>query len=311
MLMLPHLEALVAIAELGSFRAASERLNITQPSVSLRIKELEQSLGVQLFDRSGYRPQLTAEGREVLRLAQRAVAITREIRTIGKGKAAVRGKLRLGVADAFAIACLPALLGRLDARAPGLQIALDIDYSANLDAKLHANALDIAFLTSPSERQGVVLERLLPIDLAWVASPRFGLDRGDVTRADLAKVPIITNPEPSNLFTSIMSWFEDVDAHPQRISTCNSLLHIARLTASGVGAALLPLAIIQNELDCGVLTVINAEPAIEPHWMYLAMSARVEEAAAQIIREVTRKVVAASNLTPVTRRPAATPPDRG
>src|SRR5262249_19167617 len=157
---LPHLEAMVAIAELGSFRAASDRLNITQPSISLRIKELEQSLGIQLFDRSGYRARLTPEGSEILKLAQRTLALAQEIRTIARRKNSIHGRISLGACDTFALACLPTLLTRLESLAPALQVALDIDYSVNLNRKLHDGALDIAFLTSPSAAPDIMLEQL-------------------------------------------------------------------------------------------------------------------------------------------------------
>lgn len=299
MLSLQHLEALVAIAELGSFRAASERLNVTQPSVSLRIKELEQSLGIHLFDRSGYRPRLTAEGLDILKLAQRTLALTREIQTVARNRVAVAGKIRLGAADTFALVCLPSLLTGLEVRAPALQIALDIDYSVNLDRKLHEGELDIAFLTSPTAGPGVLLERLVPIELVWVASPRFGIDPGSLSAGDLASVPIITNPEPSNLFTTTMAWFSDAGVKPARLSTCNSLLHIERLAASGVGAALLPLAILSDDIGNGVLSVFQARPAIEPHWLYMAVRARTDQPACAVVQDIAREIVAASPLAPL------------
>ncbi len=299
MLSLQHLEALVAIAELGSFRAASERLNVTQPSVSLRIKEFEQSLGIHLFDRSGYRPRLTAEGLDILKLAQRTLALTREIQTVARNRVAVAGKISLGAADTFALVCLPSLLTRLEVRAPALQIALDIDYSVNLDRKLHDGELDIAFLTSPTAGPDVLLERLVPIELVWVASPRFGLDPSALSPADLASVPIITNPEPSNLFTTTMAWFSEAGIKPTRLSTCNSLLHIERLAASGVGAALLPLSILSDDVANGVLSVFPAQPAIEPHWLYMAVRARTDQPACSVVQDIAREIVAASPLAPL------------
>lgn len=299
MLSIPHLEALVAIAELGSFRAASERLNVTQPSVSLRIKELEQSLGLQLFDRSGYRPRLTVDGQEVLKLAQRILELSREIRAVAQGKGALRGKLRLGAADTFALSCLPALLTQLEVCAPALQVALDIDYSVNLNKKIHEGALDIAFLTSPTEGQDVLLERLVPIELVWVANARFGFDRAPVQASDLAAVPIITNPEPSNLFTTVQAWFSDADVRPARISTCSSLLHIAKLSAAGVGVALLPSAILRDEIASGVLSVLNTSPAVEPHWLYMAVRTRAMEPASIMTQEIARKIVGSSALGPL------------
>src|SRR5215470_936146 len=96
MLSLVNLEALVAIAELGSFRAAAERLGVTQPTVSMRIKELEQDLNTLLFDRRPYRPQLTADGREIVKYAQRMMVLARDMRSCALNGAGIVGTIRLG-----------------------------------------------------------------------------------------------------------------------------------------------------------------------------------------------------------------------
>ena len=166
----------MAIGELAAF--ALHPSGLTSPSLPYPCasKSWNNLSAFQLFDRSGYRPRLTSEGRDILKLAQRTIALTREIQTVARNRVAVEGKIRLGAADTFALVCLPPLLTRLEVRAPALQVALDIDYSVNLDTKLHHGDLDIAFLTSPSGGPNVLLERLVPIELVWVASPRFGLD---------------------------------------------------------------------------------------------------------------------------------------
>lgn len=205
MLTIPHLEALVAIAEFGSFRAASQRLNVTQPTISLRIKELEQSLRVTLFDRSSYRPQLTSEGRKVLDLARRTLALTREMHAMGRSGTRIEGRIRLAACDTFAIACLPALLNLLEERAPGVEVALDIDYSANLDRRLQEGRIDVAFLTSPSPSRNISLEQIANIELAWVANRHLGLSEGNCMPEQLAQVTVITNPEPSHLHATTLT----------------------------------------------------------------------------------------------------------
>ena len=96
---------IVDFADLGSFRAAAKRLSVTQPTVSMRIRELEHSLDTPLFDRSSYRPQLTANGREILKYAQRMMALMRDMRACALDGAGVVGTIRLGAADSFALAC--------------------------------------------------------------------------------------------------------------------------------------------------------------------------------------------------------------
>ncbi len=69
---LAQLEAFLWICRLGTFHAAAERLNLTQPTVSLRIRELESALGARLFERRGNGMRLSAEGTILLRYAERA-----------------------------------------------------------------------------------------------------------------------------------------------------------------------------------------------------------------------------------------------
>jgi DNA-binding transcriptional LysR family regulator len=296
MLSFAHLEALIAIAELGSFRAAAERLGITQPTVSMRIRELENSLDAQLFDRSTYRPQLTADGREVLKYAQRMVGLLHDMRAAVQHGGGLGGTIRLGAADSFALTCLPTLLARLEDRFPRLKVALDIDYSFNLNRKLHAGELDIAFLTSPSAGPDVTIEPLTPIPLAWVASPRLGLPEGTLTPVELRDVPIITNPEPSNLYSTALDWFGGAALEPARLSTCNSLTHMLRLAAAGVGVSLLPTAVLHAEVEAGLLRVLETSPPIAPHEMALARRAGPAAPDLSLLRALALEVVARSEL---------------
>ncbi|MFO1061380.1 MAG: LysR family transcriptional regulator [Dongiaceae bacterium] len=296
MLSFAHLEALIAIAELGSFRAAAERLGVTQPTVSMRIRELEHSLGTQLFDRSTYRPRLTADGREILRYAQRMMGLLHEMRASALDGAGVVGTIRLGAADTFALTCLPALLGRLEDRFPRLKVALDIDYSFNLNRKLQAGELDLAFLTAPAAGPEVSVEPLAPIGLAWVASPRLGLPEGRLSPADLCDLPILTNPEPSNLYSTALAWFGGAGLEPARLSTCNSLTHMLRLAAAGVGVSLLPTAILRAEVEAGLLRVLETAPAIAPHEMALGLRCGPGAPDLSLVRSLAREVVARSEL---------------
>lgn len=296
MLSFGHLEALIAIAELGSFRAAAERLGVTQPTISMRVKELEQSLNAKLFDRSSYRPQLTADGREILKYAQRMMVLIRDMQASVLDGAGMAGTIRLGAADTFALTCLPTLLARIEDRFPRLKVALDIDYSFNLNRKLHNSELDIAFLTAPVAGSDVLIEDLVPIDLVWVASPRVSVPEQRLSPADLKDVPIITNPEPSNLYTTAIEWFAGAGLEPARLSTCNSLTYMVRLAAAGVGVTLLPAAILRAEVDSGLLRILETEPSIEPHDMAIATRVTPGSPDLSFVREMARDVVSRSEL---------------
>ncbi|MEM5709725.1 LysR family transcriptional regulator, partial [Elizabethkingia meningoseptica] len=89
------MEALLAIARLGSFQAAAEHMNVTQPTISLRIRELESALGVRLFEREGRRAVLTAEGVLARRYAEQAVGVLDELETRLRTGDPLQGRLRV------------------------------------------------------------------------------------------------------------------------------------------------------------------------------------------------------------------------
>ncbi len=113
-----QLEAFYWVALLGSFRAAAHQLNLTQPAVSLRVRELERELDTRLFYRSGYRPRLIPRVADILRHTERMLSLADEIGEKGRAEETLRGLLRIGAADPFALLCLPQLLRYLEHHYP-------------------------------------------------------------------------------------------------------------------------------------------------------------------------------------------------
>lgn len=268
-LRLDQLEALSWIARLGSFRAAARQLRVSQPAVSSRIRELERHLGFAVVERTGARPRVTPRGTEVVRYAEQMIGLAESLET-HFDEQHLPATIRMGAADTFALTHLSGLLARIAAQHPATQVDLDIDFSANLNRKLHAGELDIAFLTAPSASATVIIEPLLDLDLAWLAGPRMALPKRPLTPADLANVPILTNPRPSHLYRTIMDWFAAGGVVPRRLNTCTSLTIMARLTAGGIGVSVLPHAILQRELGRRQLRRLASNPRLPPHHMAVA-----------------------------------------
>src|SRR5207237_9860295 len=103
------------------------------------------------------------------------------------------------------------------------------------------------------------------LDLRSLPSPPLPLRKGALTPADLAPLPIITNPNPSHLYTSITSWFAAAGVQPAHLNTCNSLVIMTRLALEGAAISLLPSAILRKEIDSGALRLLNVSPRIAPH----------------------------------------------
>jgi len=290
---LAQLEALLWVVRLGSFRAAATRLSLTQPAISVRVKELEAAVGGKLFLRGSYRAKPTPLGREMAVHAERVIAACEELEGRFAAGEELHGPIRIGVADSFAMVCLPELMRRVESRFPQVRAEIRVDFSVRLNASLQAGDLDIAVLTAPAPSPLVTVEPLVAHSLCWVASPRLALGKGPFRPADLAAVPIITNPDPSNLYTSIAGWFAAAGVQPARINTCNSLVIMTRLAREGAGISLLPIAILKNEIAAKALRVLKVSPRLPPHMLAVAYRRDAPgpglRALSQMIRELTAK----------------------
>src|ERR1700744_3133074 len=132
-----HLRCLIAVAEVQLFGRAAQRLNLSQPPVSLAIKELEAELGVTLFERSSRRIALTREGEEALHGARavlaRADLLKRRARDSAQGQS---GALAIGFISLAAYSFLPDSLRRFMADYPKVEVALHESTTAKILAGL-------------------------------------------------------------------------------------------------------------------------------------------------------------------------------
>lgn len=295
---LAQLEALLWIQRLGGFRAAARRLGVTQPALSQRIRELERAVGRPVLDRRRDGPRPTAAGRELLMFAERMAAISDEMQQAVGASAPVSGTLRFGVADTFATTCLPQLLVAIGERYPALRVDVSVDYSAALDAGLQRGDLDLAVLTAPRITEAVIAEPLVELALRWVAPPALLAGRRLLRPVDLVDVPIITNPSPSHLFTSVRAWFATAGVAPRRLNTCNSLTIMARLAAGGAAISLMPPAIVRDELARGTLRLLRTRPALPSHPLMTAIRRDTPGHLARAVQDLLRPLVRESALAP-------------
>jgi len=293
---LNQIEAFHWIARLGTFHAAGAQLNLTQPTISLRIRGLEEALGCKLFERIGQRVRLTGDGAQLLPTAERIVALSGQLASGGNGADSLFGRLRLGAPDSFGLTCMAGLLSALKERHPELAVALTIDNSAALAQKLNARELDFAFMVDAAVGGHIRLEPLGMMDIAWVGSPRLDLPKRAVRPVDLVRLPIFTNPEPSSLMAVIRAWFGAAGIEVPPLSTCNSLSVILRLTLAGEGVSLLPTAILSRELGTGRLRALGARPAIARSQLFAAYQIDKLGGGALTVIDIARKVIRRSRL---------------
>src|SRR4051812_31331635 len=148
-----HLRYFLAVAGAGSFSRAADRLEISQPSISQQMRDLEAALRVSLFQRRGKRILLTAAG---LIFQEHARAILRQLENLldelSRDSTQLRGGLHLGIAPWLDVALVPQLLGRFAAKHPNVNLTVTEISSDDIETALEEGRLDVGlgFLTRHS-----------------------------------------------------------------------------------------------------------------------------------------------------------------
>lgn len=267
---LKQLETFYWVCRLGGFAAAAKHLHSTQSAVSMRIQELESSLGVPLFDRSQRSARLTAKGQDLVQYAERLMAVAAEIHhRIGDPKV-LSGTVRLGVTEYVAVTWLPRLVAAINEDFPDIVLELDVDLTLTQLQKLQSGDLDVAVLPGPLAEPGLVNVSLGCVEFAWMASPKLGVPRKKLTPRDLHAWPLLTLTRHSNLHKLLGIWFEESDTAARRSNVCNSIGVLAALTMGGLGISYLPREHFARDIKDGRLQVLDTLPRL-PDLEYFAV----------------------------------------
>ncbi|MEP9380394.1 LysR family transcriptional regulator [Aquabacter sp. CN5-332] len=266
---LAQLEAFYWVAKQGTVRDAALHLNLSQPSVSLRIRELETALATTLFERSRSGMRLTDDGTELMERAFLMLGEAERIRNLAKSEEPVRGTLRIGMPEVFAVRCLPALLASLGVAHPYLRVELHISTSAELVEDVKERRIDLGFVIDPVKALHLHMVPLGYLERRWVGGLKAGVKQ-PLMAEEIRDMPILTIPPRGSPETTVTRWFQSGGAEPTRLIPCNSVYVIAQLIKRGIGIGILPLPLIEAENADGKLCVLEAHPPVASSMMYAA-----------------------------------------
>lgn len=158
---LTELRYIVAVARELHFGRAATACFVSQPTLSVAIKKLEDELGIALFERHKHDVTVTPVGGKIVEQAQRVLEQARTIRLLAEeGKDPLKGSLKLGAIYTIGPYLLPKIIPLLHQSAPDLTLIIDEDYTANLANKLSQGDLDIVIVSTPFNVPGIITEVL-------------------------------------------------------------------------------------------------------------------------------------------------------
>ncbi len=254
-----NLEAFLAIVQLGSFKAASEKLHTTQPAISARIANLEAEVGASVFDRSDKQIRLTPKGYKLLPYAEKIIALLKELNFAVGESETFSGTVRLGSSETIVHVWISEFIHQLHEQYPNLTIELTVDTSINLRERLIKRELDMAFLMGPLVNPDLESKFLCKYPLSWVASPNLIDPKRSLSLAELAQYQIITYPRQTRPYSELQTMFNLVDLPMVKINGLSSMATIIRMAVDAIGISTLPIAGIKKELRAGELVKLNAQ----------------------------------------------------
>ncbi|WP_213305737.1 LysR family transcriptional regulator [Paraburkholderia sacchari] len=259
MIDLRNLETFYAVAQLGGFHRAAERLHTTQPAVSARIAQLEQQLKGRLFERDKRGCFLTTKGRQLLGYAEQMISLNTEIVEVVAGRTALSGTVQLGASDTIVHTWLSELLKRLNREYPDITLEVNVDSTANLTTGLTDGSIDVALLMGPVSASNAENLPLCSYPISWVVSSDFPIESGNLSLEVLANYPIITFARSTRPYFQLKEMFGRAHLHNVRIFANSSLSSIVRMTLDDIGVAAIPKHVVSEHLASGRLRVVETE----------------------------------------------------
>jgi DNA-binding transcriptional LysR family regulator len=241
MLNLDHLRTYALIIETGSFSGAAERLGLSQPAVSLQIRQLEQRLGLRLVERVARRATPTPAGLDLLEGIQQVnTAVDGVMAAMASHASNVEGRVTLGTGATACLYLLPQILRSLRIRFPKLSVVVSTGNTADFVKAVEGNTLDLALVTLPVKRRALVTTPLLNDEFVAIASKREAPLPARITPAFLAKRELVLFEPAANTRVVIDQWFRDAGHAPKPVMELGSVEAIKEMVAAGLGCSILP-----------------------------------------------------------------------
>jgi LysR family transcriptional regulator, low CO2-responsive transcriptional regulator len=281
-----QLQVFVCAARHLSFARAAEELHLTQPAISMQVKELESVVGLPLFDRGGRRIGLTTPGEYFLVHARRMLAALKDAAdTMARMKGVESGRLTIGIVST-AKYFVPRLLAEFRREHPAIELRLEVGNRQVLVGRLQNNEVDLAIMGTPPRELDTRAEPFAANPLVMIAAPEHPLTRLSQVPAALLGNEVFLVREPgSGTRASMEIFLKERRIHPATMVEMASNETIKQAVMADMGVSMLSMHTIGLELKAGVIKMLEVDglPLLR-RWHVVNMSAKLLSPAAEAFR---------------------------
>ncbi|SAK39628.1 LysR family transcriptional regulator [Caballeronia hypogeia] len=281
---LTELKYIVAVARERHFGRAAEACFVSQPTLSVAIKKLEDELNVQIFERGTSEVSVTPIGEQIVTQAQRVLEQTLAIKEIAKqGKDPLVGPLRLGVIYTIGPYLLPTLVKQMIKSVPQMPLMLQENYTLKLIELLKQGEIDVAIMALPFPETGLMVRALydepfvvaMPSGHAWENRPK--IDPDDLKQETMLLLGSghCFRDHVLGVCPELMRFSQNADGI-QKTFEGSSLETIRHMVASGVGITVLPRMSVSEVkphapgIDSGLLSYVPFDDPVPDRRVVLA-----------------------------------------
>nr|WP_239029164.1 LysR substrate-binding domain-containing protein [Pseudonocardia acidicola] len=245
-----QLRYFVAVAEERSFTRAAARLFLSQPSLSVQIRKLEQDVGARLFERTGRHVVLTAAGAALLEHAVRALdEVERGRHRVGEVTGLRGGSVSVGVLPSVGAHLLPDVVAAFREAHPGVTVqVVEHDVSREFEQMVQSGELDVALTRLPTSLAGLGSETIVREPIVLLVPPEHPLRRSDgVWLRDLAGEAFVGMRPGYGLRDLADALCADAGFRPRHALETGQLSIVHGMVRAGMGVALLPRLAVGGE----------------------------------------------------------------
>ncbi|MBW8246869.1 LysR family transcriptional regulator [Enterobacter mori] len=261
---LGYLATFRLVIQRGSFSAAADVLGISQPAVSLQIRQLEQFLQTRLVERTGRGIKATAAGQALLVHGERIEqAVDETLRSVRAFNHDVSGTITLGTGATACIHLLPPLLQQLRSDYPLLRVGVTTGNTLDIVRAIEENRLDMGLVTLPVSGRALDVMPVMDEEFVFIASQAQQAMFTDLRPYALHTLPLIAFESGSGTRALIDGWFEASGLTIAPAMQLGSIEAIKRMVRSGLGYSIVPKMAVEQKADREGLCVSSLSPVLQ------------------------------------------------